>query len=314
MRLFVFLLFLVGVSCSPDRPVKPFLPSDYRFPTDDSFTVMTWNLENLVDGIDSPYINNRLENRAEVNPTKLQLIAQVLKLADADIITFQEVESRPLILMMIDSLLPNMGYQFSASSESPDWHQNVVILSRFPLGPMSGFGATHSLVYSDVDSLGRVKSQSMINTRLVSVPVWVRPNYAFQFTGVHLKAGRGVRNQGMRRGQMELLFDFLSDSRLENQLLAGDFNTVPDSVDFEFMLNGDTQNRFTDLFGGPRPFSHPADSVFWRLDHILPNAEMLPEFVSGSAEIFTPFSPDSMNAASDHLPVLAKFLVRDMGK
>ena len=306
MRNYLIVLLFVFISCSQPSP-KPNIPYGYEFPSGDTFTVMTWNIENFVDRFDSPYINNRTENTAEVSSQKVAGFGEVLRRAAADVIVFQEVESRPFILALIDSLVPEMMYQFSASSESPNWHQNVVVISRFPLGPMLGFGSTHSPVYSDIDSLGNTKTQSMINTRIVTTPVFVRPNYSFLLTGVHLKAGRGNRNKGMRKGQMELIIKETERLGYSNKLITGDFNTVPDSSDFEYLK----QMGFYDLFGGPTPFSHPADSVFWRLDHIMPNGDMKNEYLSNSVKVFTPFSPDSMNAISDHLPILASFYTID---
>lgn len=184
-----FLLVLSG--CQSYKPAG-WTPSGYRFPDAPSVSILSWNIEHFVDRFDDPYVRNRIENEAKFSDEKLALFASVVKKADADVLVFQEVENQNIVKHVADSLFPELGYRFFASNKSSDWYQNVVIASRLPLGPVTGFGTVHSPVYQQADSSGNPITQSQINTRIVSVCVQANADYSFQLTGVHLKAGRGT--------------------------------------------------------------------------------------------------------------------------
>ena len=69
-------------------------PVGYQFPEGETFKVLSWNVEHFVDDFDNPYINNRREDNPPTNMLERRArLAEVLKLADADIIVFQEFES-----------------------------------------------------------------------------------------------------------------------------------------------------------------------------------------------------------------------------
>ncbi len=66
-----------------------------------------------------------------------------------------------------------------------------------------------------------------------------------------------------------------------------------------------------DPLAGTGAFSHPSDSLFWRIDHILPNSHMSPELVPESVSIARPLNDTDMIAISDHLPVVAEFVATE---
>lgn len=106
---------------------------------------------------------------------------------------------------------------------------------------------------------------------------------------------------------MALIHDFVHQSAVKDHLVAGDFNTTPDSADYRFFISGTGKSAFVDPIKTYTPFSHPAQQPFWRIDHILPNRAMMNKWMVGSSRVFAPFSPDSMRRVSDHLPVIAQF-------
>ncbi|MDZ7681840.1 MAG: hypothetical protein U5J63_09070 [Fodinibius sp.] len=144
--------------------------------------------------------------------------------------------------------------------------------------------------------------------------VLVSNDYTFSLTGLHLKAGGGDRNQGWRMGQINLLRGYLestmSNDSDKNMLLLGDLNTTPGSKEFKTLQGAEAPN-FVDPLAGTNSYSHPSDSAYRRIDHILPNRKMEDELVENSTAVVQPLEKQQMIRISDHLPLEAKFLVDD---
>lgn len=313
MRLFISVfasfLFVLAFCQSPSfnsPSAKAFVPHDYSFPKADSFRVVAWNVEHFVDEFDNPYINNRRENSAVVDTQKLRLFKEALLNLDADLILLTEFESETYARILADSLFPELGYRFVAGDESPNWYQNIVFLSRFPLGKLSSYATLHSPI------IGSDETQNLINTRLLTVEVFTDSQHRILVTGVHLKAGRGKRNEGYRLGQIELLRHYLGREQQNEpgleQIILGDFNTTPDSLDFETLLGKGTDLEFIDPLQGTSVFSHPSDSAFWRIDHIVPNKNLFMRLIPQTARVERPLPDSLLSVVSDHLPVVAEFL------
>ncbi|MDZ7690194.1 MAG: endonuclease/exonuclease/phosphatase family protein [Balneolaceae bacterium] len=189
------------------------------------------------------------------------------------------------------------------------------MMSRIPLGMFYSYANVNTPIIGQTDSLGQTQSQTFTNNRMWTVDVLVNPDYEFTLTGLHLKAGRGARNEGWRMGQVNLLRAQLQ--RLmeldpnRNQLVMGDLNTTPGSEEFNALLGEQSDLTFVDPLAGTGAFSHPSDSLFWRIDHILPNQQMTPELVQTSVEIARPLNDSDMIAISDHLPVVAEFVTTE---
>ncbi len=318
----LLLISFAFMSCLPtnQNPDNNTTVSELSWPNwytpKDTIRVLSWNVEHFVDDFDNPYIDNRRENEPPDNmPERRTRFAEVLKLANADIIVLQEFESSSYAQILAEEYFPEMGYQVFGGLESDDWYMNVVIMSRIPLGTFYSYATSNSPIIGFTDDNGNTSSQTFINNRMWSVDVLVNDYYDFNLTGVHLKAGRGERNEMWRTGMMNLLRNqyskFLSLDNDQNLLVVGDFNATPDSPEFQAFLGDSTYLKFIDPLAGTGIFSHPADSVFWRIDHIVPNEFMLPEIVPNSVEVFTPFSPDSMDFIADHLPLMVDIITSE---
>lgn len=323
MRLsFTLFLLLAFIGCTqteqnPDNNTTISVLSwpDWYTPKD-TIRVMAWNAEHFVDDFDNPYINNRREDNPPANmEDRRKQLAEVLKLANADIVVFEEFESSSYLKILADEYFPELGYQVFGGLESDDWYMNVVVMSRVPLGTFYSYANSLTPVVGQTNEDGTPASQSLVNNRMWSVDVLVNDHYDFNLTGVHLKAGRGERNAAWRTGMMNLLRDqfskFMQLDHDQNLLVVGDFNATPDSPEFQAFLGDSTDLRFIDPLAGTGVLSHPADSVFWRIDHIIPNEFMLTEIVPNSVTPFTPFSPDSMAYIADHLPMLVDIVASE---
>lgn len=314
-KLWLLILFPIALSAqkSPLNPYAVF-PAKHSFDTGDTLRIMTWNVEHLIDGYDDPYVNNGRENEALIKPEKLQLLAQGLKLAQADVVVLQEAESANAVEALRDSFFSDLGYTYIADARSRDWYQNVVIMSKLPLGRITAYGNVHTPVVFTEEGEDKYQTQNYINTRMWTCEVVVSEDYALYLNGAHLKAGGGERNKAMRLGQIDYLkyeMNRLLKAEPEaNIILLGDLNSYADGPELA-RLKSDKDGLLPLIDPlAPEVNTHPADKPFRRLDYILLNRQAHDELLEGSVKVFTPFSPEEMRIISDHLPVMADFLVK----
>ena len=292
-------------------------PLWYNSATTDTVKVLSWNAEHFVDSHDNPYINNELENTPPANmEERRKLFVEIIKKANADVVVLQEFESDSYAQQLAEQYFPELGYQVFAGHESYDWYMNVVVMSRIPLGLFHSYATANTPIIGQTDEEGNPASQGFTNNRMWTTEVLVNPDYSFSLTGVHLKAGRGDRNENWRLGQINLLRahyqQLLNLNPKQNILTVGDFNSTPDSEEFKAFLGAGTTVKFIDPLAGSDVFSHPADSAFWRIDHMLPNTNMAPEIIGDTVLVNYFFSPDSMEIAADHLPLSVQIIPRDL--
>lgn len=292
------------------------MPDWYDAAEHDTLSVVTWNIEHFVDEYDSPYIDNDRENQPPENMEQRRaLFADAIKKIDADVVVLQEVESASYIQAFADTHFPEMNYRYFTGRESNDWYMNVVVMSRIPLGLLYSYANPDSYILGEKDDEGRVQRQNFTNNRMLSVDVIVNPQYSFLLTGLHLKAGRGDRNENWRIGQIDLLkdhFQYLTAIHPEKRILiAGDLNILPGDREFLHLLGNGESPQFIDPLAGVDSFTHTSDDPERQLDHLLPNRQMNEDLVPGSAEVLMPFDPETMRTISDHLPVIARFLTRE---
>ncbi|MFO7847175.1 MAG: endonuclease/exonuclease/phosphatase family protein [Balneolaceae bacterium] len=283
-------------------------PADY-----DTISVVTWNLEHFVDQYDNPYIDNERENSPDSNMAeRRKLLAVAIEELDADIVVFQEVESAAFVEAWAEEQVEEMGYRLFTGRESNDWYMNVVVMSRLPLGMLYSYANIFTPIEGETNDDGNPARQHFTNNRLVSVDVIVNPEYSFTLTGVHLKAGRGERNEGWRIGQVDLLrshySQILSTNSSANILFTGDLNMQPGDREYNRLLGAETGVVFVDPMADEESLTHPADNPARQLDYIIPNEQMMERLVPGSAEVAMPMDRESMRLISDHLPVIARFV------
>ncbi|WP_025764903.1 endonuclease/exonuclease/phosphatase family protein [Dyadobacter tibetensis] len=326
-----FCLCLIGASCAQKTIQIPskqqaqaigtgsaiIKPLDYSYPGDSTFKILSWNVEHFVDGFDDPYIDNERENNPPQNmPERVGLLMQSLRKANADVLVFQEFESAKFLQKLAKDSLSEMGYRYFADIPSPNWYMNVVVMSRFPMGIINGYGSATTALPGYLNEEGKPETQNQLNTRMWSIDIFPADNYSFLLTGVHLKAGRSARDIAMRKGQLALLTENFNKHLLldpeKNMVLAGDLNATPDSEEISLVTSKtDLKNIFVDTIS-PEVLSHPANSPSRRLDYILVNRNMQAEILDGGAKVVTFFDADTMRLISDHLPVMARFTKKDL--
>lgn len=113
---FVLLAFCLAVLPALGKPV----------------TVMSYNVENMFDVFDDPYTDDDgtdVKKRREI-----QAIAKAIEAADADVIVFQELENEHLLQGMVDTFLPDAGYDYVACQRTNSGRGiNLGLISRLPI-------------------------------------------------------------------------------------------------------------------------------------------------------------------------------------
>ncbi|MEM8560406.1 MAG: endonuclease/exonuclease/phosphatase family protein, partial [Bacteroidota bacterium] len=302
MRASLLFAVLVGlVGCGGPAVLTPSdaldaaqaLPRGFAYPDHDTVRVVTYNVENFIDAYDDPYIDNDREDAPDPDAVaeKARLLAEAVRALDADVLSIQEIESEQQLKLLADALFPEMGYQFFASTESPSWYQNVVVMSRLPLGPLTSFADVWTPIEGQTNEDGTPASTSLVNHRLFAVEVRARPDYTFTLVAAHLKAGRGERNEGWRLGQIDLLNAHLTTLGPDaNVIVAGDLNLLPDSREYARLTSTPAMDT---LAVRPLPlvdplatrrartpaltFTHPSDDPSRQLDYLLVSDTMRPE-------------------------------------
>ncbi|MBZ9651851.1 endonuclease/exonuclease/phosphatase family protein [Psychroflexus montanilacus] len=292
------------------------LPADYEYTDQETFKVLSWNVEHFVDEYDDPYIDAGREN--EPNPEmkeKVMYLVEALKNEDADVVILQEFESSKFLRQIAAEHLEGMGYDFFASATSDNWYMNVVVMSKFPLGVMYAYGNVTTPVVDFKNEEGLTETQSQLNTRMWSLEVFPAADYDFILTGLHLKAGRGERNESMRLGQINFLKHqfkrFLSMNPSQNLLVAGDLNSTLGSKEIQALKQG---SGTADKFYDPLPeevFTHSVENPSRRLDYILYNGNMENEYVQNSAQVPSLLDEEKLKVLSDHLPLIIRFKKTD---
>lgn len=308
-------LFIGGVNGQSLKRAGVTAPTDFQY-NPEVLSVLSWNVEHFVDMYDNPYINNsREDNPKESMEGKEALLVKALKAANADVVVLQEFESIAYLKQIADSYLSDMGYEFFAAAESYSWYMNVVIMSKVPLGTVYSYGALYTPVVNYLDEKGKPESQVNLNSRMWSIDILPNEEYEFTLTGVHLKAGRGERNEKMRLGQINFLKNqwarIVKEDKKVNLMMVGDFNCTPDSEEFQTLLAGKKGNQFIDPLANSGVFSHPSDNPRWRIDHIIFNKNMMEDVEKASTTVFSDLlSKEEMMKLSDHLPMFTRIKVQ----
>ena len=320
----------VPPSAEPVLPSVATVPPDYDFPSRDTVRIATWNVENFVDRHDDPYVDVEREN--EPGPeieARIERLAQAIRRMNADVVVLQEFESEAFLQRVVEEHLPESGYRFFASTESPTWFQNVVVMSRYPLGVLHSYADVTTPIEGFTAENGEPAATSLINHRLWLVEVQLRPGDRLHLVGAHLKAGGSPRDRAWRIGQIRFLHTelvrLLADRPTADILVAGDLNATANSPELRLLLNTPTRPapdslrpgtegwraQFRDPLHGTDTFTFPSDAPNRELDYLLPNSHLQPELLDGSIRVASPLSSSAMAATSDHLPVVATFFLED---
>lgn len=268
--------------------------------------IMAWNLEHFVDPYDDPYIKNEREDGPQMKSTEtLQALAVAIKQINPDVMVLSEVESDRAVKLFLDGFLPDHDYKYFAGVEAMEWYQNVVIVSRFPIGRIV------SLREREITSAAQNRTRKDINNRLLGAEILGPGTNRFFVLGLHLKAGRPAEDVEWRTLQAGIIQELLAHEEAALPglpiLVTGDLNQYPDSSEFVALTDAGPVDLESPFAEWGFPPTHPADGPKNHIDHILHNDAMKAFYVPESAAVATPYDPATMKNISDHLPVVATY-------
>lgn len=310
---------------------EPIASSD-SIPKDKTFDVVTWNLE-FFGAKKEDYGNE--EYGPEDENLQLQNVKKVITALHADILGVEEISNDALFAELMDSL-PQYGalcsnrysYSFNGPDNTFPPQKVCFIYDTATVKILSSRVLFESLYDSartvDPNALpnypGGSASSFWSSGRLpFLVTIEAKINGAkekINLVDVHAKSGATEADRARRLYDATVLKDTL-DAQFANEkvILVGDYN---DDLDVSITSGAETpyKNFVADTANylaiskalsdaGARSTVGFSDMI----DHIIASNDLKKEYITGSANVFTPFTliPNYANTTSDHLAVTARF-------
>ena len=284
----------------------------------ETFTVLTWNVENYLDVAAGTRRVKSAEAKAKV--------CETLLMVRPDVAAFQEMGGTNALLELRASLkaggldLPHWEHVTGADTNS-----HVAGLSRFPVSARRPQTNDNFLLN------GR---HFRVSRGFAEVEIEVSPQYRFTLLAAHLKSKRPVAeaDEAELREQEALVLREKIDAKLKanpnvNLVVLGDFNDTRDARSTKALIGKgrhalvDTRpaERNGDAPTGTPPRSYAPRHVTWtyfygkedtysRIDYILLSRGMAREWEASGTYVFT---GANWGLASDHRPVVASFFTED---
>lgn len=279
-------------------------------PATSNLRIASYNIENAFDVFDDPY------TRDEGTDVKLrwevEMIADVLKKLDADVVGFQEIENEAVLKAMVSEYLPDMGYEYVAVPLTNDSRGiKLGIISRLPVISITSY-RWQTLNHPDTDQTWRF-ARDLFHAKLQT-----KQGKILNVFVVHLKS-KGSRDgdpQSVKWRTSEatrirqIIGDMIANNPDELVVLMGDYNSKPDEPATMKLLSpaDDGSAVMSDCHSSipmedrtTYPSERFPNSV---IDFILTSPALTAKLVPGSAAIFN--EPELIKG-SDHLPVVAEF-------
>ncbi|GAB3898341.1 hypothetical protein GCM10028803_17630 [Larkinella knui] len=314
----------------------PYAPAGGNLDRSQTLDVAAWNIEWLGSTGNGP------TNEAQ----QVSNAISVLNSLQSDIIVLEEISSDNAI----SSLLAGMpGYQGNCSPFVSNNPGHEIPANPATPGPTLPANTQRVCILykSDVATLVSQKPLMERVENLTGYPTdvdnfWASGRYPYlwkfnvtvagvtkqvNIIGVHAKANEGAPNSQLaynrRKYDVQVLYDTLK-AQYPNDLLllAGDFNDDLDRTVADVSTTETTYKPFTDdtasFTGVTRSLSDNGFRTYLTednvIDHILVSNELAPAYIAGSAGVGTPYLTinDYGNTTSDHVPVLARFDLRQL--
>lgn len=289
---------VAGISTSPSSPVVVLKLSarlnldNLYFGSDFSFEVLTWNIEHF------PKRNN----------TTITSLARAVTALQVDLIAFQEIQSHPDFLMLVDSLSDYLGYR--ATSAYADINLAYLYNTKF---------VEVDTIYEIYRREGYVfpRRPLVLQGRWDGTPLTVINN--------HYKAYDDNESRERRYRASELLVQYIQNNFADDRvIILGDLND--ELTDNQYanvflpFLNLPQDFKFADMsiaLGSSTNWSYPT----WpsHIDHIIISDELFDDFIQSTTVVKTIRVDDYFssgwneyeNTISDHRPVGIKMILTD---
>lgn len=277
---------------------------------DSTLRIASYNVENAFDVYDDPY--SRDEGTDVKLRWEIEMIADVLKQIDADVVGFQEVENEAVLQAIVDEYLPGMGYEYVAVPLTNDTRGiKLGLISRLPVISITSY-RWQTLNHPDTDQTWWF-ARDLFHAKLQTEQGEVLNVFV-----VHLKS-KGSRDgdpQSVKWRTSEalrirqIIGDMVADKPDELVVLMGDFNSKPDEPGTTTLLSpaADGSAVLSDCHA-----SIPMEDRTTYPSERFPNSVI--DFITTSPALTARLVPDSpfvfndpqLTKGSDHLPVVADF-------
>ena len=299
---------------------------------DDSFDVVTWNIEWFGDENNSPPAGNPMSDAIQRDSVRT-----VLRRLDADVIAVEEIADDSLFAELVAGL---EGYDFILSDAvsnptgTPPFQKLGFIYKTSTVNPVKtqALLATIHPLYNGGDDSALVEYPSTTDRFYASgrLPFLMTADVTINGTteqidliALHARANGSTQSQNrydMRRYDVEVLKDSL-DAQFSDRkvILLGDYNddvdeTVADGVPttessfIAYIQDPENYNVVTSVLSdaGFRSFVSRENMI----DHIAVTNELFDSYIENSASVgYQFYDEDYAFTASDHFPVSARFLL-----
>lgn len=124
MKKFILIVFILSTSCCLENA-----------PKGDVITVMSWNVQNLFDGVDDGYEYSEFSVSKglwsdDLYRKRLKLLSRIIKLNNPSIVAFQEIEGAKVLSDFRDAYLKDYKY---LTSTADDGAIQIGFLSKYPI-------------------------------------------------------------------------------------------------------------------------------------------------------------------------------------
>ncbi len=272
--------------------------------------VATYNIENAFDVYDNPY------TRDEGTDVKLrweyETIAAALKVIDADVVGFQEIENEDVLKALVEEYLPGRGYDYVTVPLTNDARGiKLGLISRVPIESITSY-RWQTLSHPNAERTWRF-ARDLFHAKLR-----LNDGGVLNIFVVHLKS-KGSRD-GDPQSVMwrsseaqrirQIIGEMLADNPDERIILMGDFNSQIGEPAISALLTPgpDGSPVLTDshiLIPMQDRTTYPSErfpnSV---IDFIFTSPAMSARLIPETAKII---KDPELTKGSDHLPVVASF-------
>ncbi len=280
-------------------------------------TVATYNVQNLLDEHNDPYIQD--ERTSAKTPKQIKQIVAVLRRLDADLVALQEVESEGFLRSVVREYLRNMGYRYVVVGQTNSrFGLNLALISRRPIVSVT----SHRFI--DLDVTDGPAAGKRFARDLMQVRIQVAPDAVLDVFVVHFKSKRSSRNDpksaARRLAEAVTARRIIQNSFADRPasamaILIGDLNDVPDSAPLRALLDpvgdggasGDGAPLLVDLHAklpAQQRVTYLKKPYRSTIDYILASKAMAHAVVAGSARVVL---DKQLLKGSDHAPVIAVF-------
>ena len=285
-------------------PLNAGLPEPARA---DYTKIAYWNAEHFVDDIDDPYVEGSNEDTGGRSKKTLALYAKAIKALDADVLILAETEGEAWVRRFNKEFLDGMNYDTVTCARDENWHQNIVVVSRIPVGALT------TLKAKKIPIEGR-EPTALFNNRLMTIEIMPNENYRLVLSPTHLKAGITPEDKATRiamgNAAKELFRRELTLDPNANILFIGDMNFSPGGDEYNALLSGGP--KLVDLQAANKnPGTHPAEYPTRHIDMSFANENLLGEVVPGSVAVARPLPRAEQAETSDHLPIVVSIYPKD---